>query len=155
MIAISKIKELQQEHNLMLCAFNNARTAANDTIEAVRARIRSDKENAAQRISELEEIISNPNSSDIVVNLARKERAKLSERVFTATDDELSAFYGEIEKADTLLEELKAIRSEFNTAYIEAANAMQSIRSSIVETEFYDLAPRWIDGLREAFDMLL
>lgn len=155
MNALYKLKDLQQEYNLILCAFNNAKSAANDTIEAVRARIRSDKENTAQRISELEEIISNPDSSDIVVNLARKERAKLSEREFTATDDELSAFYDEIAKADTLLEELKALRSEFIPAFTEAANAMQSIRSTIVGSEFYDLAPRWINGLREEFDMLL
>lgn len=149
-----KLIQLHEDFAIAWMAFKAARHDADDLVAAVGARLRQEREQSANRMAELERIMADSNRSESVRRMASVELAKIQERQFFATPEEVAAFSALVSEMEVALRDLKQIQTDVKAAFAAVAKRVAEIRGDILGDPNIDLAPRWVDGQKREFAKL-
>lgn len=149
-----KLEQLRDDHTIAWMAFKAVRHDADDLAAAVGARLRQEREQSAARVAELEQIVSDPSRSETVRRMAAAELAKIQERQFFATPEEVAAFSALVGEQESALRDIRQIQEDAKAAIAAATKRVAEIRDTILCDQNIDLAPRWIAGQKSEFAKL-
>lgn len=86
--------------------------------------------------------------------MASTELAKIQERTFYATPEEVAAFAELVKEQENAIRDIRQIKEDAKAAIAAAAKRVAEIRDTILGDQNIDLAPRWIAGQKREFAKL-
>ena len=154
MDAFRKVNQLYNDSLTAWSAFKNAKQAAEEIRTAVSERMTAEENQRTARIAILEAEQADYGRSETIRRVGALELEELRRRTITATPAEVAAFMQEADNAEQALKDLEEIKKSFRLVLDDATAALQSMRGEVLGSQSIDLAPRWIQGEREAFSRL-
>lgn len=149
-------------HFLTLCdnyattklAFSTAQRAAEAIQAAVAERIKADRTQTAERVSELETMIADTSRPASARRVWEQELSKLHGRTFSATPEETAAFNAELAAAREAVEDMRRIQGEIRAAIGVVSSAISELRGQTLGDPLGGLREGHIDSARKDFEQL-
>ena len=149
-----KLVELHEDFSIIWAEVKIVRREAEDMISAVQARLHNERKRNEERISELQQTMSDPSRTESVRRVARAELARIRDCKYHANAAEIDAFKELIEQEKKALRDLRKMQQSARAAIDGAKTRIEEIRKDILGDQIVDLAFAWPESQDSEFAKL-
>lgn len=152
--AFNRLLQLGEDYEAAKLALSSARRAAEAVQGAIAERIRADKEQTAERMTELSGLIADGSRPASARRVWELELAQLKARTFGATPDERKEFDAEMTAAQDAADDLSRLQREIREAIQTVNVAIAELRAQTLGDPCSGLWGDWLESDRKAFSAL-
>lgn len=124
-----------------------------ETSAVIRETIKKQKEEDAQRLADLKQVMESATASDTLKRMAAVESRRIAAASYAPTQEELILFSEAKERAETACRDFDAARANFREVYEKAATELAALKAEIFpEREIRGRHRDLIDRAAEGFN---
>ena len=124
--------QIHADHDIAWTAFRTAIDDCKDIAAAISTRISDEEQRNAERLEELQDIITDDDRSETTRRMARLEVERLKGQVVKPTAEEIALYESELRNAETALRDVRRLQTDFKDVYAAAESKLKEFRKNVV-----------------------